>query len=176
MPKPVRVFVNGFLLAAAGAALAACSSPPEAPPAPSLGVTFQQSEKFFKSLGGGPFGIGQFTGGIVGSASGGANGNPCIVVMGGSVTSIDRIFLECSSMRGTPQQARSVIEQTVRHFVPNASMWATEQLAESDRPFSASSAFDGKSVQIGSSGGTDPALSLTIVPTQLATSTTTSPG
>ena len=178
MPRLVRLIVNGLLVAAAGAGLVACSSPSTSgPPAPSL-RTARQSEKFFASLGGGPFSIGRYTGGLGGSASGGANGSPCIVLMGGSVTSLDRILLYCLSDRGTFQQARTVMEDTVRHFVPDVSMWAARKLAEiSDpsQPFSASSAFDGKSVQVVSSGGTDPTYNLTIEPTQLAASPTTKP-
>jgi hypothetical protein len=180
MPKRVRPILNGSLFAAACIGLAACSSTPGAgPPAPALGVTAHQSEKFFKSLGGGPWGIGRYTGGLVGPASGGANGIPCQVLMGGSAISINRILLYCASTpTGTFQQAQSVIEDTVRHFVPDGSMWTTQKLAEINdpsNPLSASRAFDGKSVQIVSSGGADPRLSLTIVPTQLATPPTTTP-
>jgi hypothetical protein len=121
-----------LLLAACGSGSGSGSgSPPTTKPipTPNIGVSLNAAKKFFNGMGGGKWTIGEITGGLVGYASGDAQGYHCDVELSGQVFALNRVLVGClptGPSASTPQQATEVFNATVHRFVPGASQWAQE--------------------------------------------------
>ena len=83
-------------------------------------------------MGGGPWKYGEYTGGVVGYASGDGVAHYCDVLFSGRVVALNRVFVDCLPIgpsKATPQQAAKVFNATVDRFAPDASKWAEETTA-----------------------------------------------
>lgn len=125
-----RVSLTAASLVSLTFLLGACSSSPpktKTIPNPNLGVSLRQAEQFFKSMGGGEFKYGTYTGGVVGYASGDGTAYYCDVLLSGRVVELNRVFVACmpsGPIKSTPEQTAKVFDATVHRFAPDASKWA----------------------------------------------------